>query len=301
MIVGRIRTYPEGQLAGIHTTMVGDAPVRSKIAAWCSVMPASEEHVAAFATWDDLTSNGTLGATDRKGDVIIGVNLTSVTEGGTYILLAEILASVVEGGKTKLIGGSRLTGFTSFNERREAEGKSRMSADDYARLREIRGFRFNEARFDEGQPPLSDEAYCALANAMRSEQGLSRLTDDDTPDFVCSNVRGYMSIPGAQLIRVVADYFRDPASANFGVIIEWPNPIPRPLRSVGPIKSFVVRRIREGIAAEWEQRKQRLRDLAAQRARERVPGFLSRNGHTKAGADGQTASTDAPTSVPRRQ
>jgi hypothetical protein len=56
--------------------------------------------------------------------------------------------------------------------------------------------------------------------------------------------------------------------------MEWPNPIPRPLRNVAPIKSFVVKKIRDGIADEWEQRKQHLHDLAAQRARKRVPSYL---------------------------
>jgi hypothetical protein len=276
VIVGRINTYPEGQLAAVHTTVVGGAPVKSKLAAWCSVMPANEQHLKSFATWDDLTSDGTISATDRDGDVIIGVNLTSVTEGGTYILLAEILASVVEGGKAKLIGGSRLTGFMSFSERRVAEGKRPLSADAYARLREIRGFRINEQRHDAGEQALSDDEYCELATNMRDDQGLAPLADDDVPDYVCSNVRGYMSIPGAKLVRVVADYFRDPASADYGVIIEWPNPIPRPLRGIAPIKTFVVKQIRSGIADEWEQRKQHLRDLAAKRARERVPGYLQR-------------------------
>ena len=164
VITGRINTYPEGQLAAVHTTVVDGVPIKSKVAAWCSVMAASEDHVGSFANWDELTSHGTLSASDPNGDVIVGVNLTSVTQGGTYILLAEILAAVVQGGKTKLIGGSRLTGFTSFNERREAEGKQPLSAGAYARLKEIRGFRINEHRVDEGDAPLPEVEYRAQAD-----------------------------------------------------------------------------------------------------------------------------------------
>ncbi|MCH7510903.1 MAG: hypothetical protein IIB19_00920, partial [Chloroflexi bacterium] len=103
------------------------------------------------------------------------------------------------------------------------------------------------------------------------------LADEDVADYVSSNLRAYMSIPGTRLVRVVPGYFPDPASADFGVLLEWPNPIPRLLRHVAPIKSYVVRKIREGINQEWEQRKQHLRDLAARRARERVPGYLRRS------------------------
>ena len=274
VIAGRINTFPDGQVAAIHTTVENGVPTRSKVAAWCTFMPASEKHVASFASWDDLTSNGTISACDRAGDVIVGVNLTSVTEGGTFMLIAEMLAAVVEGGKDKLIGGGRLTGFVSFNELRRAEHSEPLSADAYARIREIRGFRINELRLDEGKKPLPDDDYRVLADRMRREAGEPPLADDDTPDYVCSNVRGYMSIPGARLVRVMPNYFRDPASADYGVIMDWPNPIPRPARHIPVIKQFVVRRIREEIASEWEQRKQHLRDRAKRRAKKPIPAYL---------------------------
>ena len=75
-------------------------------------------------------------------------------------------------------------------------------------------------------------------------------------------------------MRVVPNYFRDPASADYGVVIDWPNPIPRLVRNMGVIKRFVVRRIRGEIAAEWEQRKQHLRDLAVRRAKNPIPAYL---------------------------
>jgi len=274
VMAGRIRTYPEGQIAAVYTTEVAGQPTRSKVVAWCSVMPVNEAHVESFHTWDELTSYGKLSACDPNGDVLVGVNLTSVTEGGTYLLIAEILASVVEGAREKLIGGGRLTGFVSFNERRKAEGKPPLSADAYARLREIRGYRLNEQRYDAGQLPFSDEDYRRQAARLRDEAGEVPLTDHDVPDYVCSNVRGYMSIPGARLVRVVAHYFRDPSSADYGVVMEWPNPIPRPARNVPIIKQFVVRRIREEVGGEWERRKQRLREQAARRQQRHVPAFL---------------------------
>ena len=142
-------------------------PVGSKVAAWCTVMLANEAQVRSFTSWDEVTSNGTISECDRDGDVVVGVNLTSVTEGATYILLAEILAAVVGGGKAKLIGGSRLNGFVAFHERRRSEGKQPHSADAYARLREIRSFRINEYRLDEGLEPLPDDEYRMVADSIR--------------------------------------------------------------------------------------------------------------------------------------
>ena len=285
VIAERISTYPEGQVAAIHTTVENGVPTRSRVVGWCTFMPANEKHVEGFATWDDLTSNGTISACDPDGDVIVGVNVTSVTEGGTFILMAEMLAAVVGGGKDRLIGGGRLTGFVSFNERRQAESKEPLSADAYARLREIRGFRINEIRRDEGKEPLRDEEYCVLAADMRREAGASPLAEEDTPDYVCSNGRGYMSIPCARLVRGVPNYFRDPASADYGVVLDWPNPIPRPARHIPIIKRFVMRRIREEIADEWEQRKQHLRDLAVRRAKKPIPAYLRKNGSSPAAGD----------------
>ena len=275
VIAGRIRTYPEGQIAAIHTSETNGVPTRSRLVAWCTFMPASEKHVESFATWDDLTSNGTISTCDPDGEVMVGVNLTSVMEGGSYLLSAEALVSVVEGGKAKLMIGSRLTGFVSFNGRRRAEDKEPLSADAYARLKEIRGFRINELRLDAGKQPLADDDYRVLVAKMRYEAGESPPVDDDAPDYVCSNVRGYMSIPGVSIVRVAPNYFHDPASADYGVIMNWPNPIPRLLRNIAPMKSFVVKRIRDGIADEWELRKQHLRDLAVRRrAKSPIPTYL---------------------------
>ena len=307
IIERRINTYPEGQIAAVHVTEANGVPVRSKVAAWCTVMLANEAQVRSFTSWDEVTSNGTISGCDRDGDVVVGVNLTSVTEGATYILLAEILAAVVGGGKAKFIGGSRLNGFVAFNERRRSEGKQPHSADAYARLREIRSFRINELRRDEGLEPLPDDEYRVVADCIRRERGASPLTDEDTPDYVCSNLRGYMSIPGARMVDVVPNYFRDPASADYGVVLEWANPIPRPIRHIPAVRNFVVRKIRQEIMAEWERRKLRL--LAKRRAMERAPEYLrKRRGedasveepstHTQATASERNASE--PTSVPPR-
>lgn len=289
VITGRINTYPEGQLAAIHTTVENGVPTRSRVVAWCTFMPASEKHVQSFSTWDDLTSNGTISACDPNGDVMVGVNMTSVVEGGAYVLSAEALVSVVEGSKAKLMIGSRLTGFVSFNGRRKAEGKEPFSADAYARLKEIRGFRINELRLDAGQQPLADGDYRVLAVKTRYEAGESPLAEDAAPDYVCSNVRGYMSIPGVRIVRVAPNYFQDLASADYGVILNWPNPIPRFLRNIAPIKAFVAKRIRDGIADEWELRKQHLRDLAAvRRAKRSIPEYLrNQEATTAVGADSE--------------
>ena len=130
-----------------------------------------------------------------------------------------------------------------------------------------------------------------VADSIRRERGTSPLTDDDTPDYVCSNLRGYMSIPGARMVKVVPNYFRDPSSANYGVVLEWDNPLPRPIRHIPPVKNYVVRKIRQEIMAEWEQRKQRL--LAKRRAMERAPEYLRKSRGEDAAVEEPSAHTQA--------
>jgi hypothetical protein len=277
MIRSRLHTFPQGQLAAIHVTSIGGVPVKETLVAWSTIACAAEPAVRAFGTWEAVTANGTISSHDPKGDVIVGVNLTSVTEGATYLLLGEILASVVEWGKIKLIGGGRLNGFVAFNDRRSAEGKEPFSADAYARLREIRGYRLNERRIENGERPLSDRRYVSYVKALRSERDQPPLQEDERPDYICSNVRGYLSIPGGRLVGVMAGYFDDPASENFGVVMEWPNPLPRALMSTGWACRLVARRIRNEIRAEWEKRRQRMRRLSERRrAAQQVPDFLRR-------------------------
>jgi hypothetical protein len=278
MILSRLQAFPEGQLAAIHVNAVGGQVVRRKLVAWSTVMPADERTLRSFGSWEQASSGGTLQNVDRNGNALIGVNLTSVTEGATYILIGEILAAVIEWEKKKLIGGSRLNGFMSFNERRAFEGKPALTADQYARLREVRGFRLNEERIDQGLPPLSDADYMKVARRSGTQ-----LVDDEggeatAPDYVCSNVRGYMSIPGARLIAVVPNYFADPPSANYGVLIEGLNPLPPLLRKIGPLKHLLARRIRRAVRAELEARQLAMRGRSRRRrAGEPVPEFLRRS------------------------
>jgi hypothetical protein len=218
-----------------------------------------------------VTSNGTISGCDPKGNVLVGVNLTSVTEGATYLLLGEILASVVAWGKAKMIGGGRLNGFVSFNEHRAHEGKAPLAADQYARLREIRGHRINEHRLDEGLPPLPDDEHFSLVNNLNTVNGRPPLGPDERPDFVCSNVRGYMSIPGARMVEVAPNYFPDSASDNWGVVIDWTNPLPAALRRLPVLRTFVASQIRREVRAEWEARKRRVHEAARQRAIGRSP------------------------------
>lgn len=268
LIEARLDRYPQGQVAAVHVSVVNGEVATRTLVAWCTVMPAKGEHVRSLRSWDEVTSNGTIRGCDPKGDVLVGVNLTSVTEGATYMLLGEILASVVQWGKAKMIGGGRLTGFVSFNEHREHEGMPALTADQYARLREIRGYRLNEHRLDEGRRPLADDEYVALANILN---GGPALEFDQRPDFVCSNVRGYMGIPGARLVEVAPNYFPDAASDNWGVVIDWTNPVPRPLRALPILRTLVANRIRQEVRGEWEQRKRRVHEAARQRALRGTP------------------------------
>ena len=304
MVLSRLKTFPEGQLAAIHVTEIGGVPVRRTLVAWCTAMPASESQVRAFRSWDHVTSSGTIRNGTRDGSVLVGVNLTSVTEGATYLLSGEILAFVVEWGKSKLLCGSRLTGFSAFNDHRRSEGKPPASADRYARLREIRGYRLNEGRIDAGQNPLPDGEYVRLVNSLRAERGEAPLLGEEVPDYVCSNVRGYMSIPGARMVEVVPDYFDDAASDGYGVLLEWRNPLPAPLRHIPQLKSWTAKRIRKEVREEWERRKQRVQDRAKRRVESRVPAFLRRGAEASSPAeqlDGASTEQDRDPAVPRER
>src|SRR5438477_304189 len=270
IIEARLKRYPQGQVAAVHQSVVGGEVASRTLVAWCTVMPTSEERVRSFGSWDEVTDGGRITSADPRGDVLVGVNLTSVTEGATYMLLGETLASVVGWGKKKMIGGGRLNGFVSFNEHRAHEGKPAISADAYARLREIRGFRLNERRLDEGLTQLDDDAYGELANSITAVNGLPTLEPEQRPDYVCANVRGYMSIPGARLVRVAPNYFPDAASDNWGVIIDWTNPLPAPLRHLPIVRNVVAARIRHEVRAEWEARKRRVHEAGRQRAARRI-------------------------------
>jgi hypothetical protein len=296
MIRSRLRRFPEGQLAAIHVTSVGGVPVRETLVAWSTIACSAEQTVHSFGSWNSVSGGGTIESHDPNGDVVIGVNLTSVTEGATYLLLGEILASVVEWGKVKLIGGSRLNGYAAFNERRMSEGKAGFSPDQYARLREVRGFRYNERRIDEGEKPLSDRRYMSFVKALRTERGDPPLRDDERPDFVCSNVRGYLSIPGARLVSVMARYFDDPASENYGVVMEWPNPLPRALMHTNWLRRLVASRIRNEIGSEWDRRRQRMRRLSERRrTTQQVPEYLRRGVDASPEVLAEPVSVDAAT------
>lgn len=253
----------------VHETVEGDRVTRSKLVAWATVMCANETHVHAFRSWDEVSSNGTIANCDPDGDVLVGVNLASVTEGAMYRMVGETLASTVEWGKSRAITGGRLTGFVAFNEQREREGKLPLEAEDYAKLREIRGYALNERRLDDGLPPLSDDGYVGLVNGIRSMNGEPPLEPQERPDYVCSNVRGYMAIPGSRMVKVAPNYFRDPSSADWGVVIDWTNPLPVPLRRIVPLRRWLARRMRQEIESEWEAHKRDVRARAQRRAARR--------------------------------
>ena len=280
-IQARLAAFPEGQLAAVHISEVDGVPGKRSLVAWSTVTVADDADVRSFPTWDEVTAEGTIANCKRAGNVVVGVNLTSVTEGAVYLLMGEILANVVEWGKAKLVGGCRLNGYVGFNKRRSAEGLRPVSAREYATLREVRGHRLNEERIDVGLPPLSDEAYMRRLELLRADNG-RLLQEDETADYVCSNVRGYLSLPGTRLCAVMPDYFPDASSDNYGVLLEWPNPLPRPLRQISWLQAWVAQRIRSEVHNEWELRKQRLRELAARRAAKRVPDYLRRDGHQEA-------------------
>lgn len=268
-IESRLEHYPQGQLAAEHLTVEHGEVTRRSVVAWLTVMAIKGEHVKTFGTWDQVSGDGTLSTCDPEGDTVVGVNLTSVTNGATYIVLGEMLASVVEWGKSRFIGGGRLNGFVAFNEHRAGEGRRAFAPGEYANLREIRGFRINEFRIEQGLPVLDDEAYVGLANQQRERNGLRALSDDDQPDYVCSNLRGYLSIPGSYVVELIPGYFPDPSSDDWGVVMAWDNPLPRALRRIPVLKTLAANRIRKEVRDEWESRKAKVHERSRERAAQR--------------------------------
>ena len=268
-IESRLANYPQGQLAVEHLTVEHGVVTRRSVVAWVTVMAIDGSRVKTFGTWDDVSGGGTLSTCDPAGDTLVGVNLTSVTNGATYLVFGEMLASVVQWGKDRFIGGGRLNGFVAFNDHRLSEGKRAFAAGEYANLREIRGYRINELRIEQGLPVLPDDQYVTLVNGQRARNNEPPLDDDVRPDYVCSNMRGYLSIPGSYVVELIPGYFPDPASDDWGVVIAWDNPLPRALRSL-LLKGYVARRIRREVAAEWEERKLKVRDQARKRSLQRA-------------------------------
>jgi hypothetical protein len=269
-IESRLTHYPQGQLAAEHLTVEDGEVTRRQVVAWITVMAIQGDKVKTFGTWDEVSANGTLGTCDAGGDTLIGVNLTSVTNGATYIVLGEMLASVVQWGKSRFVGGGRLNGFVAFNEHRTSEGRRPFQAGEYANLREIRGYRMNELRIEQGLPVLGDDEYVTLVNQQRARNGMEALDAEERPDYVCSNMRGYLSIPGSYVVELIPGYFPDPSSDDWGVVMAWDNPVPRPLRRLPFLNGLVANRIRSEVRAEWEARKARVHERARQRARERA-------------------------------
>jgi hypothetical protein len=264
-IESRLAQYPQGQLVVDHLTMEHGEASRRSIVAWLTVMPIASDKVKTFGTWNEVSGGGTLSTCEPDGDTLIGVNLTSVTNGATYMVLGEMLASVVEWGKARLIGGARLNGFVAFNDHRTAEGRRAFAPGEYANLREIRGHRINELRIEQGLPALPDDQYVALVNAQRTRENQPLLDDRAAPDYVCSNLRGYLSIPGSYVVELIPGYFPDPASDNWGVVIAWDNPLPRALRRLPVLKGIIANRIRKEVRDEWEVRKATVREQARRR------------------------------------
>ena len=275
----RLTAFPQGQIACVHVAEIGGRRVREKLVAWCTISVLRDQHIGDIRSWDEVTANGTIANVDPGGDVIVGVNLTSVTEGGTLTVFGEILASLVEWNKERLIGGGRMNGYVSFNERRRSEGKRKFSAEEYVMLREIRGYRLNEERAESGLAPLPDSEYVERVHALREELAETALHEEEKPDYVCSNVRGYMAVPGGYLLRAVPDYYEDAASANYGVLMGWSNPLPRPLRLIPFVRRALANRIRREAGRDLERRRARIRaGFESRRAAERVPAFLQADG-----------------------
>lgn len=268
-IESRIAHYPQGQIAAEHLTVEHGDVARRSVVAWITVMAIGGDKVKTFGTWDEVSGDGTLATCDPDGDTLVGVNLTSVTNGATYLVLGEMLASVVEWGKSRFIGGGRLNGFVAFNDHRTSEGRRPFAPGEYANLREVRGFRINEFRIEQGLPVLDDDAYVAVANQQRERHGQPAVGEDERPDYVCSNLRGYLSIPGSHVVELIPGYFPDPSSDNWGVVMAWDNPLPRALRRVPVLKTLVANRIRSEVRGEWEARKAKVHERSRQRSSQR--------------------------------
>jgi GNAT superfamily N-acetyltransferase len=70
---------------------------------------------------------------------------------------------------------------------------------------------YNKQRAELGQPRIRGEEYAAL----RDEKG--RILDPE--------LRFYLRQPFMEMARVLPDYFPDPESENYGVVLRWRNPL----------------------------------------------------------------------------
>lgn len=138
-------------------------------------------------TWHEATGDGYFTTHDPNGNVAFGANL-----------------SVLPEFERKGIG-DKLFGYAA----------EVLVRDDMRYL--VLGGRLpglaehNKRLANHGLPPVTGEEYADL----KDEQG--RVLDDE--------LRFYLKQPFLEMIRVLPEYFPDPDSENYGVLLKWSNPL----------------------------------------------------------------------------
>lgn len=138
-------------------------------------------------SWAEATGNGYFTTHDPKGDVAFGANLS-------------VLPEFERKGIGDKLFGQAAGVLVRGNMRYLVLG---------GRLPGLA--RFNQQRIERGLSRISGEGYAAL----RDERG--RILDDE--------LRFYLKQPFLEMIRVLPNYFPDPESENYGVLLKWTNPL----------------------------------------------------------------------------
>ena len=162
-------------------------PNGHRIVGTLSLMRMQSSRLGSVRTWAQTTDNGYIRSHEADGDAIFGVNL-----------------SVWPHWQRRGIG-AMLFGYAMAY---ALEQGIRCAAWG-GRLPGLA--EFNRKRLATGQPLLSGQAYAAL----RDQKG--RPADDE--------LRFYLSQPFVRQLAVLPDYFPDADSEDYGVLLQWANPL----------------------------------------------------------------------------
>ena len=182
----QIHKYPEGIL--LAETEVGS---RKKVEAFISFIRLSKNMFSQISqenlTWEDITTSGFIDNHDPEGPYLYGVNL-----------------SVPRRAERMGIGNTIRAALGAMIVREGLQGIILES-----RLPKLH--KTNKARVEKGQDPLDGYEYVEL----KDQRG--KIFDPE--------LRDYLETPLMRVLEVKPNFYQDPESENWGVLLFWPNPI----------------------------------------------------------------------------
>lgn len=162
-------------------------PNGCRIVGTLSLMKMESARLPSIQTWAETTDNGYITCHQPNGDALFGVNL-----------------SVRPDWQGHGVGTRLFTHAMAY-----ALGQGLRCAAWGGRLPGLA--EFNRKRLAAGQGPLPGRDYAAL----RDPRG--RPVDDE--------LRFYLSQPFVRQLAILPDYFPDPDSEDYGVLLWWDNPL----------------------------------------------------------------------------